>query len=198
MIRSGLIGVALTTAATLSVVPQPGNAQINRCTAADGTSIYTDRPCSELGAMDRLPRDRAGAQQRAYRGGCARNVHDLIHEMTAAIDSRDVNRLAAVYHWPGISNRAGYNLMDRLHGIAQNPVVDIVALRPAEPVTVAQQRGIGATYASTLQTSQQPAQPTAQRRPVALRVQQTVGSGATPRRTVFNLRQHLGCWWVSL
>lgn len=202
MIRSGLPLLALLALAPW-VAPAPAQAQINRCTAPDGTSIYTDRSCSELGAVERLPRTQGGqAPARAYRGGCARSVHELIHEMTWAIDNRDVNRLAAVYHWPGTSTRTGYNLMDRLDRIARSPLVDIVAMRPAEPVTVTRQAGIGATFASTLPRPDASAPPqaatAAQRRPVALRVQQTAGDSGVPTRTVFNLRQHIGCWWVSL
>src|SRR5690554_3616665 len=105
--------VAVLLAAAALALPQAARAQVYRCTAPDGTSIYTDRECSELGAVERLPRDRGSSPTKLrYRGGCARSIHQLIREMTAAIDSRDVNRLAAVYHWPGISHRTGYRLMD--------------------------------------------------------------------------------------
>ena len=29
-------------------------------------------------------------------------------------------------------------------------------------------------------------------------LEQTLGNGSTPSRTVFGLRKHLGCWWVRL
>jgi hypothetical protein len=34
--------------------------------------------------------------------------------------------------------------------------------------------------------------------PVALRVEQTLANGSTPSHTVFGLRRHFDCWWVSL
>ena len=39
-----------------------------------------------------------------------------------------------------------------------------------------------------------------QRKPrlIGLRVEQTLANGTTPVRTVFGMRQHLGCWWVRL
>jgi hypothetical protein len=33
---------------------------------------------------------------------------------------------------------------------------------------------------------------------VALRVEQTLANGSTPSRTVFGLRRHLDCWWITL
>ncbi|MFZ7096848.1 hypothetical protein ACOPJQ_01720 [Luteimonas dalianensis] len=202
MIRALLLATLLTLLATLPR-QAPAQAQINRCTAPDGTSIYTDRECSALGAVERLPRDRSEAantaRRNAYRGGCARSIHQLIQEMTLAIDASDVNRLAALYHWPGTSHGAGHRLMDRLDRIARVPVIDIVAERAATPVAAAEQPGISATFASTLQVRRRtPAAPTTRSPPVALRVHQSAGTGAAPSRTRFALRQHLGCWWVSL
>jgi len=34
--------------------------------------------------------------------------------------------------------------------------------------------------------------------PVALRVEQTLANGSTPSRTVFGLRRHFDCWWITL
>jgi len=36
------------------------------------------------------------------------------------------------------------------------------------------------------------------RRPVALRVEQTLSNGTTPSRTMFGLRRYMGCWWIVL
>jgi hypothetical protein len=35
------------------------------------------------------------------------------------------------------------------------------------------------------------------RAPVGLRLEQTLANGSTPSRTVFSLRRHLDCWWIS-
>ena len=205
MIRACLFAVVLGALAAAVPRTAPAQAQINRCTAADGTSIYTDRECSALGAVDRMPQDRTAGgtgtrRAPAYRGGCARSIHQLIQQMTVAIDAGDVNRLAALYHWPGTSHSAGHRLMDQLERVARSPVVDIVAERAASPVVAAQERGISSTFASTLQVSRSAgaATPAPRSPPVALRVHQSSGTGAAPSRTRFALRQHLGCWWVSL
>ena len=43
------------------------------------------------------------------------------------------NRLASYYHWTGMGTRAAYDLMDRLHGFAQRPLVDVQLAR-SEPM----------------------------------------------------------------
>lgn len=159
-------------------------AQVKRCASADGTTVYTDRRCEDIGAIERLPRDHlASGLARPYRGGCARTLQDLVFEMTSAIDGRDVNRLASVVHWVGVSTRNGYSLMRRLDTIANRPLVDIVSVTPRAPGDLD-----GDYYPQT----------TVRNAPVALRVEQTLSNGSTPSRTVFGLQRHLGCWWIRM
>ncbi len=103
--------------------------------------------------------------------------------MTSAIDGRDVNRLASVVHWVGVSTRNGYSLMGRLDTIANRPLVDIVSVTPRAPDDLD-----GDYYPQT----------TVRKAPVALRVEQTLSNGSTPSRTVFGLQRHLGCWWIRM
>jgi hypothetical protein len=164
------------------------HAQVHRCTLPDGTALYTDRACATVGAADRVPRTGAGTVGvRTYRGGCARNLQDLVYEMTTAIDASDVNRLAGVYDWVGASSSSAATLMDRLDLVAQRPLVDIV------PVTA----GTPAADRDDPMADLYP-QTTVRRPPVALRVEQTLANGSTPSRTVFGLRRYLGCWWITL
>src|SRR5262245_43532113 len=93
----------------LALHPGAAQAQIRRCTDARGNSVYTDRDCATVGGVDRLPRGAAAqAQKPAYTGGCARNLRDLVGQITTAIDARDGNKLASVYHWSGMSDDQAY------------------------------------------------------------------------------------------
>ena len=81
-------------------------AQVRRCTMPDGTTVFTDRRCTDLGATERKPEPpaplpSAGGGARFYRG-CARNLQDLAYELTTALDDHDVNRLAGVVDWVGM------------------------------------------------------------------------------------------------
>lgn len=161
-------------------------AQVRRCTAVDGTTIFTDRKCADIGATERLPRAAGnGAGLRLYRRGCARNLQDLVYEMTTAIDAHDPNRLAGVYHWVGVSSRNATGIMNRLDSVARRPLVDIVPVAARTPASEDEEL----YYPSTIPQ---------RRAPVALRVEQTLGNNSTPSRTVFGLQRHFDCWWIRL
>lgn len=163
--------------------PSSATAQVRRCTGPDGSTVFTDRRCVDIGGVERLPRSGSAASVRQpYRGGCARNLQDLVFEITTAIDTRDANRLASVYHWPGMSSRQGYAVLSRLEGVVKRTLVDIAPVMPASTDGVD-----GDLYPQT----------TVRRAPVGLRIDQTLGNGITPSRTVFGLRRHFDCWWVT-
>jgi hypothetical protein len=170
------------------VLPSVADAEVRRCTLPNGQTLYTDRRCADLGAVERrAPAAHAGtgASTRIYRAGCARNFQDLLYELTTAIDSRDVNRLAALYHWPGMSATPALRVMRQLDAIVQRPLVDIVPIQAATP---GDEDGYEGYYVQT----------TTRRPPVGLRLEQTLANGTTPSRTVLGLRRHMDCWWVSL
>lgn len=217
--RSFLLLLSLIAACAL----WPGDARaqqtLNRCTGPAGNTIYTDKPCDAIGASERLPRGAiAGANTGTYglrRGGCARNLQDLVYEITAAIDNRDVNRLGAVYHWVGQSAESGDRILDQLQAIVDRPLVDIVPLRGAVAEAPVSEPGTAAPIAPPTASTAATAAPTegdttangtaapqaprlVRRAPVGLRLEQTLGKGSTPSRTVFGLRRYLDCWWITL
>ncbi len=193
--------------------PERVHAQVKRCTTNSGATVYTDRPCSSIGASDRLPRGQHIGLTSARRSGCARNLQDLIYEITAATDQRDVNRLGAVYHWVGVSPQAGDRILDRLQAIVDRPLVDIVALRSAgrllpEPTVEAETTSPSSSGLPPLPDAYAEGDPSSQtapapRRfsrggPVGLRLEQTLRNTATPARTTLGLRRHFDCWWIVL
>lgn len=236
MIRRSLCALLLLSSA-LGAGPA-AHAQIRRCTTDDGHHLYTDRPCVDLGASERVvPTGPAASAGAPLRRDCSRRLQDLVFELTAAIDAGDVNRLAGLYHWPGMSSSAGYAVMSRLDAIARRPLVAITPLHPAPPAPVpppadaAPASGwvelpsgvrvwrtlprptdaalappadpVDATagdgdFAATDATAaaRAPARPAG--RPTGLVVEQTAPNRVTPVQTVFALRRHLGCWWLSL
>lgn len=192
----------LVLACASAVWPSMARADVRRCETPDGQVIFTDRKCEEVHAEERPPRSEAAAGAQLHRrGGCLHTWQDLVFEMTGAIDGRDANRLAAVYHWPGTSGEAGYRIWARLDAIANWPLVDIVPVMPATPPPsdspTSDSAGSDAATATQDQVDPDFYPQTAVRRsPVALRVEQTLGSSATPVRTVFGLTRYFGCWWV--
>ncbi|MGY0505236.1 hypothetical protein [Luteimonas sp. e5] len=164
--------------------------QVRRCTAADGSTVMTDRPCAAIGAEERLPRlAHAGpARMRPYRGGCARTLEELSYEVAAAIDMQDANRLANSYHWAGLDTRSGYRVLARLEAIVKRPLLDIGPAgggSDGEPQWVEDEEGVLV-----------PIYPRP-RPPSGLRIEQSLGRSAASSRTTFALRRHAGCLWIS-
>jgi hypothetical protein len=178
--------LALASLAGMAL-PATAEAEVRRCLLPNGQTLYTDRRCADLGAVERRAAAVASGAvpTRLYRAGCARNFQDLLYELTTAIDSRDVNRLAALYHWPGMSATPALRVMRQLDAIAQRPLVDIVPIMAAAPDGNDEYDGY---YVQT----------TARGPPVGLRLEQTLANDSTPSRTVFGLRRHMECWWITL
>lgn len=193
-------------------------AQIRRCVMADGGHVYTDRQCNDLGATERVPRHSTVQQGgRLIRRDCSRNLQDLVFELGASIDNRDVNRLAGIYHWPGTSTRGAQAIMARLDGIVNRPLLGISPLRPPpapepQPATArgglswrSPERGPDPATENVAAAGDLPPSVLAaasagatRRPPTALVVEQSVADRITPLQTVFSLRRHLDCWWLSL
>lgn len=167
---------ALLVLTLLAALPwAAAHADVRRCVLPDGTTVFTDQRCDAIGAQPGIPSAPSTPQLRSYRPACPRTLRDLAFEVSASVESHDVNRLAGVYLWSGYGTREGYALMDRLQAIVDRPLVD---LQPVYPD--------GATYAAIDRP----------RPPVALRLQQTSAHGSTPMHAVFGVRRYLDCWWI--
>lgn len=176
------IAVLLLLAAATQAWPQTARAEIHRCLLPSGQHVYSDRRCVDLGAVRRLPDHDAVDTGRAslYRGRCSASLRDLKYALLAAINSHDVNALAALYHWPGMSTAGATATMRRLNAIVQRPLVDIQAIAQHPPVAfnAGEQR------------------PDTPRRVTGLRIHQTASGSVTPLETEFHLRRYRDCWWL--
>ena len=193
--RTTFFFLLLCATGLLSTVPRARAQEVQRCTSMSGETVYTDKRCEDIGAMDRLPRAAsAGAGGSSlYRSGCSRTLSDLVHQITAAIDNKDVNRLASIYQWAGVSNATANGILNRLEAIVQRPLVDIVPIRPRPPPIVDE----NGTVIDENSDGYYP-QTTIRQRPVGLRLEQTLANRSTPSQTVFGLRRSYNCFWISL
>lgn len=168
---------------------------VHRCTTMSGETVYTDKRCEDVGAMDRLPSTTTTSATGAlYRGSCSRTLSDLVMQVSSAIQAQDVNRLAGIYHWTGTSDAGALRILDRLDVVAQRPLVDIVPIRPA-PAPVLDTDG---AVVDANRDGYYPQTATQRQRPVGLRVVQTLKNSATPADTTFGLRRAYNCFWITL
>jgi len=178
------------------LAPGVVQAQVKRCTAADGSLVYTDRTCDDIGAIERIapsPMSGGSAMAGHYRNVCARTVQDLVYSFSSALQSGDANKVAGVYDWAGMATSSAYQVMSRLDTIAKRPLVDV------QPMYAGGTNAYGDDVVEFDETTGQViTQPPRKPRLIGLRVEQTLANGSTPSRTNFGLRQRMGCWWVRL
>ncbi len=193
--RSLLLTVLLSAAALYGVAASAFAQEVQRCTTMSGETVYTDKHCEDVGAMDRLPQITPGSTSGTglYRSGCSRTLSDLVYQITAAVENKDVNRLASVYQWTGVSNVAANSILDKLQAVVDRPLVDIVPVRP-QPPPIVDPNGVVIDDNSDGYYPQT----AARQHPIGLRLEQTLKNGSTPSRTVFGLHRSYNCFWISL
>ena len=188
----------LAVAATSAPAQAQAKAGVRRCTLMSGETVYTDKQCEDIGGMDRLPEIRmpsaAPAATDPYlRTGCSRTLSDLVYQITAAVDGRDINRLTGIYHWIGVPDSTARRVLKNLEDVVERPLLDIVPIRP-RPAPVTDDAG---NVIDENADGYYPQTTTASARPIGLRLHQTLRNGTTPTETVFWLRRNWGCFWIS-
>jgi hypothetical protein len=188
----------------------PATEAIRRCQAGDGTMVYTDQPCATLDARPIAPPEpmesskakaetaaasRAAATRFMNRAGamslggisrddCIRRTDTLLFELRAAIESRNVNRLAGIYDWAGKDADAAGAILERLASLAERPQA-AVEFRYRDPAVYSGPAAI-------------PAVATRPERPIGVRIaQQAPGEHVPSFEADLRLVRNADCWWVS-
>uniref|UniRef100_UPI0028A0A965 DUF4124 domain-containing protein n=1 Tax=Stenotrophomonas sepilia TaxID=2860290 RepID=UPI0028A0A965 len=161
----------LLSLCSASSVVHAQSTRLNRCTDAQGQSVYTDRPCDSVGARSRLPppastgstlrRDTLGAR-------CPRRLSELVDALRIGILSNDVNRLSSLYLWGAVSDAGAHRILGQLESLARRPLVDVVPVYPSQGLASSQEDG-----QSPAAQGSDPEPPTV-RHPVGLRLEQTL------------------------
>lgn len=142
-VSSALVLAAL---ALVAIAPAHASPRVSRCAGSDGASIYTDGSCRAIGAeavpmsaqlLRTLVRDGEGSGEVAPVGElppaaakdqvlpvCARTPGQLATALRQTLGAGDVNELAAVYDWTGISGRQSRAILQRLERMSGRPLID--------------------------------------------------------------------------
>jgi len=190
------------------MAPARAQTQVNRCTGADGQTVFSDRRCEDLGGVSRMPpaalRD---GETGLYRYGCPRRLSELVGLLRSAIEAHDVNRLSSLYLWGELSDPGANRVLTQLEAISDRTLVDIAPVYPEQDDPVPVVAGTEPIPASASQSQDSNASDAvaaagtsllARPRPWGLRVEQVLANGSTPSRTVLRLRRQYNCFWISL
>lgn len=185
----------LLSLCSVSSIVHAQSPRLNRCTDAQGQSVYTDRPCDSVGARSRLPppaptgstlpRDTLGAR-------CPRRLSELVEALRTGIVSNDVNRLSSLYLWGAVSDAGAQRILGQLESLARRPLVDVVPVYPSQALPQSQDEG----QSPAAQGSDSVA--SVARHPIGLRLEQTLPGSVSRASTVLGLRRQYGCFWITL
>lgn len=123
----------------------PAQTTIHHCVAGDGTPVFTDQPCSSLGATSVTPAA-PGAPGHASSGisfaliGCPADTQQLKSRISQAFAAHDANALAGLMLWHGYGRAAVHSYLRRLRALVDEPLMGIDGGSPPparEPSTVA-------------------------------------------------------------
>ena len=175
--------------------PHVAHAQddVNRCRDASGRPVFTDRRCEDVGSREAA----ASVPTAAGLAGvpaCVRKLSELVAAIRQAATAHDVNVLAAVYRWQGLSPAAGEADLARLESLTKRPLLDIEPIRPGDAASAVAEPAPAEAATAPADGAARSALP----RPIGLRLRQTLGDGHTPASTDLRLHHESGCFSVSL
>lgn len=181
MLASLLPVAAAQAMATAAPAPRDPPGPV-RCTAADGTAVYADRPCDLLDARP-APAGPDTPAETADNGpvarDCARRPDALLEPVREALGLADGNRLAALYDWSGRSSGGAAATLDRLEALATTPGLEVRLAHSAQ-----------GSSAPDLAAEAADAPP--DRLELAPRAPEPA-----PAIAAFRLVRRAGCWWLA-
>jgi hypothetical protein len=199
------IFLALFLLFALCALPAHAGNGLNRCIAVDGTSIFTDQKCEDIGAMQRvdpppLPGN-LGNGFRLHANACARKPDDLLHGLENAIRAADVNQVAAFYHWPGVSAEEAVAILNRLQELVGRPLLSIELLyahrSQDETSGAGPSTGTGTGISARASVDDVQDEAVARKAYAVQIVQNRSQRDGTPIRSTLSLRRNIDCWWVQ-
>jgi hypothetical protein len=151
--KNGAALMLVFVASCLYSGAMPATTNVSQCATADGTSIYTDTSCRLIGAratpmpetlVKKLVREStlsgtttadSPTRQRPRTAGrsalhrvetdqCPKTPGQLAAALRTSLAGGDVNRLAAVYDWNGMTDKQARSVLQRLEKMSDRPLID--------------------------------------------------------------------------
>lgn len=186
--------VSRSLIAALALVPglSVAGTQVFRCESVDGVPTYSDQPCASLGAVEVLPAlsvddDGGGALTATTgthaRGGSmaamcpARSVAELSGAVGRAFATGDVNDLASLYHWPGLSTGDARRMFGKFQSLLSQPLRHVGFSQHGGTLAVADGTPVPATV-------------------IGSELWLELGPAQAPTTVQFDVVENAGCVWL--
>lgn len=132
-----VICLSLLALFAFGFAPEAQGQRVHRCIDAEGRPLFSDQPCVAHNARrpeDPVPPTAAEvaaaeareAERLKRMGYCpAWDAESLQTELEASFGARDVNRLAALYHWPGATKYSSTVVLNEMERLLKRPLLDV-------------------------------------------------------------------------
>ena len=163
---------------------RPGD--LNRCVGSDGHSVYTDKPCDEVGASVRpeAPKqaDTSTPSTHVHVRDCASTAEELRDGVRVALVSGDVNKIAVFFNWAGSTTANADEILKRLQTVVARPFVSVDLRRAHSAPDAEGYRTVASAAISDASA--------------IVIVQTHSANDPTPMQTELSLSRYMGCWWI--
>lgn len=189
--------VPLLLASAWQVPEASARTTVFRCSSAEGVSTYSDQPCESFGARQVQPPLEAADSGRlraadeipqAYPGErrldamCpARTLAELPTAIGRAFALEDVNAIASLYHWPGLTQGDAGRMFGRFRSLLAQPLQNV---------------GVGSAGGMLQASDGAPALGGNGSSSASQQVWLSVGPEQAPQVVRFDVVRNAGCVWL--
>lgn len=128
MIRAALLLIAL--ALLFAAAPVAAQTDVHRCVGKDGSPVFTDQPCANLGARSIAPP--AASSAAAPEGTspstgllCAQDMATLRVAVAQAFNLRDANRIGGLTLWTGYGSGGAVENIRNLDTVVKQTLLSL-------------------------------------------------------------------------
>lgn len=111
-------------------LPAAAQTAIHRCVGDDGRPVFSDQPCTSIGATSLMPAAASSSLQDASIGPtagllCAKDLAELRNGMAQAFATRSANRIGGLILWSGYGSSGAVDNLRSMETLVRQPLVSL-------------------------------------------------------------------------
>lgn len=173
---------------------------IHHCVGDNGTPMFTDQPCSSLGAtaVAAVAADHTASGISFALAGCPANIQQLKSRISQAFAAHDANALAGLMLWHGYGRASVHVYLRRLRALVDEPLmgIDDGSPPPVPESSIPAFDGMDMDADASSYPAAQPSMPVSRAPDTLILHLGGVGDGAS-HNPGFGVRVVANCFWLS-